>query len=108
MIVLKNAPPSLYEQYCCVKSNLGETIILTGEHKYVHISCVHLNCLLLVSLLDYISFLFRHILKTDPTAPSGYYNIRQSNGTITTVYCDMDLNCNGDERLDESGLPQYD
>ncbi len=27
-------PPSLYEQYCCVKSNLGETIILTGEHKH--------------------------------------------------------------------------
>ncbi len=32
-------PPSLYEQYCCVKSNLGETIILTGEHKHTYIVC---------------------------------------------------------------------
>ena len=37
-----------------------------------------------------------NVLTSDPTAPSGYYNIKLSNGTITTVYCDMDLNCNGE------------
>ena len=86
----KEHPPSLYEQYCCVKSNLGETIILTGEHKHTYIMCpleLPLTCSFSISCSD--------VLTSDPTAPSGYYNIRLSNGTITTVYCDMDLNCNG-------------
>ena len=82
-------PPSLYEQYCCVKSNLGETIILTGEHKHTYIMCP----LELLSTCQQSSCL--DVLTTYSTAPSGYYNIRLSNGTITTVYCDMDLNCNG-------------
>ena len=86
-------PPSLYEQFCCVKSNLGETIILTGEHKHTYIMCP----LELPSTCSSVKFLTScsEISTTYPTAPSGYYNIRLSNGTITTVYCDMDLNCNG-------------
>ena len=36
------------------------------------------------------------VLKTNPSAPSGYYNIILTNGTTTTVYCSMDLNCNGE------------
>ena len=83
-------PPSLYEQYCCVKSNLGETIILTGEHKHTYIVCP----LELLSTCQQSSC--SDVLTSDPTAPSGYYNITLSNGTITTVYCDMDLNCNGE------------
>ena len=83
-------PPSLYEQYCCVKSNLGEIIILTGEHKHTYIVCP----LELPSTCKQSSC--SDVLTNDPTAPSGYYNIRLSNGTITTVYCDMDLNCNGE------------
>ena len=87
-------PPSLYEQYCCVKRNLGETIILTGEHKHTYIVCpleLPFTCL-------FVRFFYScsDVLTSDPTAPSGYYNIRLSNGTITTVYCDMDLNCNGE------------
>ena len=87
-------PPSLYEQYCCVKSNLGETIILTGEHIRTYIMCP----LELPSTCLFVRLIYScsHILAHDPTAPSGYYNIRVSNGTITTVYCDMDLNCNGE------------
>ena len=87
-------PPSLYEQYCCVKSNLGETIILTGEHKHTYIMCpLELSSTCFSVGLIYSSC--SHILAHDPTAPSGYYNITLSNGTTTTVYCDMDLNCNG-------------
>ena len=82
--------PSLYEQYCCVKSNLGETIILTGEHKHTYIMCP----LELPSTCQQSSC--SDVLTSDPTAPSGYYNITLSNGTTTTVYCDMDLNCNGE------------
>ena len=87
-------PPSLYEQYCCVKSNLEETIILTGEHKHTYIMCP----LELPSTCSSVKFLTScsEISKTYPTAPSGYYNIKLSNGTITTVYCNMDLNCNGE------------
>ena len=87
-------PPSLYEQYCCVMSNLGETIILTGEHKYTYTMCP----LELPSTCFSVGLIYScsHILAHDPTAPSGYYSITLSNGTTTTVYCDMDLNCNGE------------
>ena len=84
-------PPSLYEQYCCVKNNLGETIILTGEHKHTYIMCP----LELPSTCSF-SISCSNVLTTYPTAPSEYYNITLSNGTTTTVYCDMDLNCNGE------------
>ena len=70
-------PPSLYEQYCCVKSNIGETIILTGEHKHTYIVCP----LELLSTCQQLSC--SDVLKSDPTAPSGYYNITLSNGTTT-------------------------
>ena len=82
-------PPSLYEQYCCVKSNLGETIILTGEHKHTYIMCP-------LELPSTCRYSCSNILTNDPIAPSGYYNIQLSNGTTTTVYCNMDLNCNGE------------
>ena len=82
-------PPSLYEQYCCVKSNLGETIILTGEHKHNYIMCP-------LELPSTCRYNCSDVLTSDPTAQSGYYSIRLSNGTTTTVYCDMDLNCNGE------------
>ena len=83
-------PPLLYEQYCCVKSNLGETIsILTGEHKHTYIMCP-------LELPSTCRYSCSDVLTSDPTAPSGYYYITLSNGTITTVYCDMDLNCNGE------------
>ena len=84
--------PSLYEQYCCVKSNLGETIILTGEHKRTYILCP----LELPSICSRFPTSCSDVLTSDPTAPSGYYNIKLSNGTATTVYCNMDLNCNGE------------
>ena len=87
-------PPSLYEQYCCVKSNQGETILLTGEHKRTYIVCpleLPTTCLSIRNLNP-----CSDVLTTDPTAPSGYYNITLSNGTTTTVYCNMDLNCNGE------------
>ena len=89
-----SSTPSLYEQYCCVKSNLGETIILTGEHKRTYIVCP----LELLSTCLFVGFFYScsNVLTAYPTAPSGYYNIRLSNGTATTVYCDMDLNCNGE------------
>ena len=90
----KERPPSLHEQYCCVKSNLGETIILTGEHKRTYILCP----LELPSTCFSVGFVYScsDVLTSDPTAPSGYYSIKLSNGTTTTVYCDMDLNCNGE------------
>ncbi len=84
-------PPSLYEQYCCVKSNLGKTISLTGEHKHTYIMCP----LELPSTCSF-SISCSNVLTTYPTASSGYYNVTLSNGTTTTVYCDMDLNCNGE------------
>ena len=84
-------PPSLYEQYCCVKSNLGKTIILTGKHKNVYIVCPK-------ELLSTCSFSIScsNILATYPTAPSGYYNITLSNGITTSMYCSMDLDCTGE------------
>ena len=92
--ISEERPPSLYEQYCCVKSNLGETIILTGEHKHTYIVCP-LELPSTCSSVKY-STSCSDISTTYATASSGYYNIRLSNGTATTVYCDMDLNCNGE------------
>ncbi len=82
--------PSLYEQYCCMGSNLGQTIMLTGEHKHTFIMCpLELPATCKQSSCS-------DVLTAYPTASSGYYNITLSNGTTTTVYCDTDLNYNGE------------
>ena len=66
--------------------------MLSGEHKHTFIMCpfeLPATCKPQSSCSD--------VLTAYPTATSGYYNITLSNGTTTTVYCDMDLNYN-DER----------
>ena len=43
------------------------------------------------------------VLTQYPDAVSGYYNIILNNGSIASVYCDMEGdNCDGEGRMDES------
>ena len=85
--------PSLYEQYCCVDVNNRKPFVLKGEERMYFFcpstspkSCASVNFLASCS----------EILSTYPIATSGYYNLATNENTIATVYCDMDLNCNGE------------
>ena len=92
--LLTPRPPSVYEQYCCIPSNSGKKfkiresnvvrIILCPNH--LPSSCqkfpLKFNCL--------------DLLKKNVSAKSGYYTIQAPNGSLISVYCDMEgSNCDG-------------
>ena len=91
--VMTGRLPSLYEQYCCVDVNNRKPFVLKGEERMYFLcpstspqSCASVNFLASCS----------EILSTYPTATSGYYNLAINENTTATVYCDMDLDCNGE------------
>ena len=85
-------PPSLYRQYCCLPGNNGKTIEVKENNRVKIIMCPttglpHTSC---------PAHSCSEALELFPSATSGYYNITQSNGSIVSVYCDMDgSNCDG-------------
>ena len=86
-------PPSLYEQYCCNSDNIGSIIMITDDGRAKFIICPNTlptSCSrLLNSCID--------ILTHNPNASSGYYNIIHNDGSIASVYCDMEGdNCDGE------------
>ena len=83
--------PSLYEQHCCNLTNIGNTIHIEKANRLTFIICP--------SNIPNTCFQFNKsscadIYKANPDPKSGYYNITLTNGSIVTVYCDMEgINC---------------
>ena len=90
--------PSLYHQYCCLSTNNGKTIELRENNSNKYILCPTAGlpkgfCYSL-GLIKFYSC--SEVLENIPNAASGYYDISQSNGSIVSVYCDMEgSNCDG-------------
>ena len=90
--------PSLYHQYCCLSANNGKTIKLRENNIVKIIVCptaglpkTFCNSLGLIKFYS-----CSEALENISNAASGYYDISQSNGSIVSVYCDMEgSNCDG-------------
>ena len=83
--------PSLYEQHCCNLINIGNTFKIENENRYTFIIC---PSYLPISCFQFYNYSCPQILQDYPSATSGYYNIILTNGSIVTVYCDMEgINC---------------
>ena len=88
--------PSLYHQYCCLSANNGKKIYMRENNSNKYILCPTAGlpkpfCYSL-GLIEFYSC--SEVLENIPNAASGYYNISQSNGSIVSVYCDMEgSNC---------------
>ena len=83
--------PSLYEQHCCNLSNIGNTFKIENGNRYTFIIC---PSGLPTSCFQFYNYSCLQIHQVYPSATSGYYNITLTNGSIVTVYCDMEgMNC---------------
>ncbi len=81
---------SLYLQYCC---NFGKVITLVESQKSSYIICP----LELSSSCVHFDDSCSAILSRTPSASSGYYNIQVANGSVLSVYCDMEgSRCDGE------------
>ena len=85
--------PNQYEQLCCNPDNLGNIVRIDGnDNRQKYIICpstLLTQCQLLSSCSN--------VLVRNPSASSGYYDVNLSNGSVITVYCDMDgNNCDGE------------
>ena len=83
--------PSLYLRVCCHPFNRGRSFKIQDEMS-------HINYILCPSIPPTSCPIFSSCSQLYyPTAPSGYYNIKLSNGSQVEVYCDMKgSHCDGD------------
>ena len=86
-------PFTKYEALCCSPSNKGDIIHVTKDNGHTaYVICPDA----IPKWCSHISWYY--ILKSNPDAPSGYYNITLSNGSHIEVYCDMEgSRCDGKE-----------
>ena len=78
-------PFTKYEELCCSPSNKGRIIPITKDDgRSGLIVCPNT----IPKWCRNVSLCYS-ILQSNPTAPSGYYNITLSNGSQVEVYCDM-------------------
>ena len=83
--------PSLYEQHCCNLSNIGNTFNKKTANRLTFIIC---PSYLPTSCFQVYNNSCLQIHQVYPSATSGYYNITLTNGSIVTIYCDMEgMNC---------------
>ena len=91
--LLTPRPPSLYEQYCCIPSNSGKTFTDREKNRVKIIFCpstIPTSC----NKYTFSYSSCNDLLQAFPVATSGYYSLTLSNGSIITVYCDMEgSNC---------------
>ena len=84
-------PPSSYEQYCCIPSNSGKKFNVKEKNRVKIILC---PSTIPTSCSKYMYDSCYALLQAFPVATSGYYSLTLSNGSIITVYCDMEgSNC---------------
>ena len=90
-------PPSLYEQYCCNADNIKHNIKITDNGRDKFITCPDTLPLSCSRVLDGNYSSCSDVLTQYPDAISGYHNITMNNGSIASVYCDMEGdNCDGE------------
>ena len=83
--------PSLYEQHCCNLGNIGNTFKIEKGNRLMFIIC---PSYLPTSCFQFYKSSCGEINEAYPNFKSGIYNIISTNGTIATVYCDMEvINC---------------
>ena len=83
--------PSVYEQHCCNPRNIGNTIKFKDGKLRTFIIC---PSYLPTSCFQFYKSSCADIYKANPDVISAYYNIILTNGSIVTVYCDMEgINC---------------
>ena len=86
-------PTSLYQQYCCQDGNNGKIIKLKERGKINYAIC---PLKLSSSCVKYDDSCSAILFRT-PSASSGYYNIQVANGSVVSVYCDMEgSRCDGE------------
>ena len=86
---------SQYELMCCDPVNLGRYIQFLENHRIRYVSCPS-------SIPDWCNNMYymrscSDILIANPDATSGYYNLIITNGSIISIYCDMEGNNCGEE-----------
>ena len=84
-----------YEEICCNQENFGNVIKIPGDefrHKYILCpSTLSEGC---KPPRNYSNC--TEVLESDSSAESGYYNILSADGSVASVYCDMNgTNCDG-------------
>ena len=83
--------PSLYEQHCCNLGNIRNTFKIQKRNQLTFIIC---PSDLPKSCFQFYNNSCPQIHQVFPSAISGCYNITLTNGSIVTVYCDMEgINC---------------
>ena len=83
--------PSLYEQHCCILGNIGNTFKIEKGNRFTFIIC---PSNLPTSCFQFYKSSCADLHETYPDFKSGSYNIILTNGSIVTVYCDMEgMNC---------------
>ena len=86
--------PSLYEQHCCNLGNIGNTIKFEDEKLRTFIVCPSNLPMSCFQFYNYTLSSCAVIHQVYPSVISGYYNITLTDGSIVTVYCDMEgINC---------------
>ena len=86
-----------YKQYCCNADNLGSIFKITGNNKKKTIVCPDTLPSSCSRVTEANHFSCSDVLTQYPDAVSGYYNITLNNGSIASVYCDMEGdNCDGE------------
>ena len=82
-----------YEQLCCNPDNLGNVVRINGNNNRLKIIICPSTPLTQCQHISSCS----NVLVHNPSASSGYYDVNLSNGSVITVYCDMDgNNCDGE------------
>ena len=79
--------PSLYEQHCCNLSNIENTFKIKNGNRYTFIIC---PSYLPMSCFQFYNYSCTDIYKANTDFKLGYYDITLTNGSIVTVYCDME------------------
>ena len=84
--------PSLYEQYCCIPSNSRKKLKTSETNALRFIFCPnHLPSSCQRFTLNCLKF-----FKQNVSPKSGYYTILSPNGSLISIYCDMEgSNCDG-------------
>ena len=78
---------SLYQQHCCNSSNYGQAIRMTEGDRHQYLLCRTTRSRQCISSCS-------DVLNSGGTT-SGYYNIYLADGSITSVYCNME-GCDGE------------
>ena len=94
--------PSLYEQHCCNLGNIENTINFEDGKVRTSIIC---PSYLPTSCFQFYMSSCADLHEAYPDFKSGYYNITLTNGSIVTVYCDMEgINCDEEGGWTRVGL----